>query len=120
GPSTTARAVVRWAAATSTNAPAAPHAGQLARRIVRHPRRVIVAVVVLALVAGILGGPVAGLLSPGGFSDPNSESAAAARQVAAATHVDPQQTVVTLVRPGTPVDSPQGRIEVARVRSRLA
>ncbi|TMC49986.1 MAG: MMPL family transporter [Chloroflexi bacterium] len=104
----------------STTAPAPPRAGQLARRIVRHPRRVIVAVVVLALVAGILGGPVAGLLSPGGFSDPNSESAAAARQVAAATHADPQQTVVTLVRPGTPVDSPQGRIEVARVRSRLA
>jgi RND superfamily putative drug exporter len=81
---------------------------------------VVVAVVLLALVAGVLGGPVAGLLSPGGFSDPNSESAAAARQVAAATHADPQQTVVALVRPGAPVDSPQGRIEIAQVRSRLA
>lgn len=85
----------------------------------RFPRRTVVGAAVVAVVAALVGGPVAGLLHGGGFSDPASPSAEAVRLVGQATGRQPTATVVALVTVPTGVASPAGRSEVLRVRDVL-
>lgn len=73
---------------------------------------------VLTILAGAVGGPVAGQLHQGGFSDPHSESEAANRTLAGATGVRPDSSVITLVKVGA-IDSEPARIEVAKVAATI-
>lgn len=74
---------------------------------------VIGAIVVLAL-GIVVGGPLTGSLSAGGFEDPNAEFVAAQDRLAEATGANPDADVIALVTPGGPVDSAEGRAVVAR------
>lgn len=72
-----------------------------------------------AAVAGIFGSPVAGELHQGGFTDPGSESEAAARALADATGTRPDRNVMALVRIDD-IHSAAARAEVEKVRSTIA
>ena len=50
---------------------------RIARLAIAAPRRIIAVAVLVFIAAAIFGIPVAKSLSPGGFQDPNSESARA-------------------------------------------
>ena len=54
---------------------------RIARLAVESPRRIIIAAVLLAVLIGAFGVPVADKLSPSGFQDPTSESSRAARML---------------------------------------
>src|SRR5438477_37589 len=88
--------------------------------VLRNPWRIVIGAAVLAAVAAVLGGPVQGVLSPGGFTDPGSQSQVALRQIAAAAHVSPDQSVVAMVSPAAPARTAAGAAEVAGVRRMLA
>src|SRR5438132_2405447 len=88
--------------------------------VLRNPWRILIGAAVLAAVAAVLGGPVQGVLSPGGFTDPGSQSQVALRQIAAAAHVSPDQSVVAMVSPAAPARTAAGAAEVAGVRRMLA
>lgn len=90
---------------------------RLAAVATRRPWRIVVATLVLAGIAAVLGGPVAGMLPAGGFEDPQSQSVKARDALSAATGVSPDGTIVALVRPGAAVSSPAGAAEVAQVAS---
>ncbi|MBA2637773.1 MAG: MMPL family transporter [Solirubrobacterales bacterium] len=95
---------------------------RLVRLVCSRPRRVLLAALAFLIVAGVLGGPVAGLLSTGDdFSDPNAEAVLARAQLERAAGVEPDPSIVALVRPrGGDVRSASGREAVARVARRLA
>jgi len=95
------------------------HPRRVSALVTRRPWRVVIGAAVLGVAGGVLGGPVAGLLSPGGFADPNSESQVAERRLAAASGVDPHHNVVVLIRPDLPLTDPAGLAVVARAESRL-
>ena len=68
--------------------------------LLAHPKRVLLAALVFFVVAGVFGGPVAGLLSTNDeFSDPGSESVAADERLEDATGRRPTPGIVLLVRP---------------------
>jgi RND superfamily putative drug exporter len=70
-----------------------------------HPRRVIGVALAFFLVAGVIGGPAAGLLKArNGFQDPGSQAAQAQRLIQRATGAEAHPGVLALVSaaPGTP------------------
>ena len=70
----------------------------LAVKLSSHPRRTLLYVLVFVVVAGAIGGPVAGSLkSSGGFVPPNSDSQAATNMLQAATGAEPTPGIVLLV-----------------------
>src|SRR5215210_2266151 len=72
----------------------------LTSRLAAHPRRTLVAVLLFVLLAGVLGGPVAGALeSSGGFVAPGADSEVAIERIQAATGRDPHAGIVVLVEP---------------------
>src|SRR5215217_549008 len=72
-------------------------------RLSAHPRRTLLAVLLFVVVAGVIGGPVAGrLTSSGGFVAPGADSQLAAQSIVAATGVAPDAGVVVLVDHPTP------------------
>jgi uncharacterized membrane protein YdfJ with MMPL/SSD domain len=85
-------------------------------------RWVLVGTVVFVLVAGVFGGPVAGLLSGGGsnFEDADSESVRAREQVEQAAGANPEPGMIVLVSPGEAVRSGSGRDEVEAVARDIA
>ncbi len=86
----------------------------LAHRLWDHPRRTLLAVLVFVVVAGIVGGPVAGALkSSGGFVAPGADSEVAIERIQAATGTQAGAGIVLLV------DAPSGR-RVDAVAARLA
>ena len=69
----------------------------LASLSVRHPRRLALVALVLFIVAGVLGGPTAGLLKArNSFQDPGSQSARAQRALERATGAEPSAGVLAL------------------------
>ncbi|HEY2637458.1 MAG TPA: MMPL family transporter, partial [Solirubrobacteraceae bacterium] len=83
-------------------------------RLGSRPRRTLVAVLLFVIVAGVIGGPVAGKLqSSGGFVAPGADSEVATHRVEAATGLRADAGVVLLV------DGPT-RAHVASVAHRLA
>jgi uncharacterized membrane protein YdfJ with MMPL/SSD domain len=72
--------------------------------VARHPWRVVVAGLLFLALSGIFGGPVASLLTGGGFQDPKSESVLAADRLRAATGVNADYGVIALV--AAPPSSP--------------
>jgi uncharacterized membrane protein YdfJ with MMPL/SSD domain len=94
----------------------------LARLVSAHPRRVVVVTLVFAVVAGVLGGPVAGVMKAGSdnFEDPASESASARHALERAGRASAEPDLIALVRPGAPVRSASGRARVDDVARRIA
>lgn len=69
--------------------------------------------------AGVFGSPVAGLLKGGGFNDPQAQSVLATGAIQQATGVDPDNSLIAIIRPGAPIASPAGQAEVNRVVATL-
>src|SRR5689334_16515465 len=78
----------------------------LTSRLAARPRRTLLFVALFVVVAGVLGGPVAGALkSSGGFVAPGADSQVAVDRVEAATHREPDAGLVLLVdAPARPQD----------------
>ena len=89
--------------------------------VTRRPRRVLLVASVFLVVAFVLGGPVAGLLSTGDdFGDPGAQSVAAAERIERATGVEAGAWAIALVRPpGGDAAGPAGMRETARVASQI-
>ena len=91
---------------------------RIADLVSRRARRIGLLALVLAVVAGALGGPVTGELtrSDRDFQDPASENQRAERRLEAAAGQDDRFGLVALVRPGGRVaGNPQARAKIARV-----
>ena len=72
----------------------------LTSRLAARPRRTLIAVFLFVVLAGVLGGPVAGALeSGGGFVAPGADSELAIERIEAATGKEPDPGVVLLVDP---------------------
>jgi uncharacterized membrane protein YdfJ with MMPL/SSD domain len=83
----------------------------VADRISAHPRRTLLIVLAFVLVAGFLGGPVAGQLEDdGGFTPEDSGSARATERIQAATGLEEAPAVILLA------DLPQGAAAPAGVQ----
>jgi RND superfamily putative drug exporter len=66
----------------------------------RHPHRTLIVVFLFVIVAGMIGGPVAGRLSSdGGFVAPGADSEVAVKRIQAATDKDPAPGIVLLTAP---------------------
>jgi uncharacterized membrane protein YdfJ with MMPL/SSD domain len=75
----------------------------LAATLSSRPRRTLTITLLFVIVAGVIGGPLAGSLkSSGGFAPPNSDSQVATRMLQDATGAEPTPGLVLLV------DTPQG------------
>ena len=86
----------------------------LVRTLARHPRRALLGALLFVLLAGVLGGPVAGALnSSGGFVAPGADSQRALERLEAATGVQPDAGIVVLVADPTParVDAAAARLQ---------
>jgi signal transduction histidine kinase len=91
----------------------------IAIKLASHPGRTLLFVLVFVVVAGALGGPVAGALKgSGGFAPPNSDSQRATRMLESATGAEASPGIVLLV------DTPHGPAaasgEIDSLNSRLA
>jgi uncharacterized membrane protein YdfJ with MMPL/SSD domain len=81
----------------------ADHERMFTSRLSTHPRRTLLAVLLFVVVAGVIGGPVAGrLTSSGGFVAPGADSELAVQRIVAATGAAPDAGVVVLVDHPTP------------------
>ena len=70
----------------------------LTSRLAAHPRRTLIAVLLFVVLAGAIGGPVAGSLeSSGGFVAPGADSEVAIDRIEAATGEEPGAGIVLLV-----------------------
>src|SRR5215218_5141288 len=70
----------------------------LTSRLAAHPRRTLLAVLLFVVLAGVLGGPVAGALeSSGGFVAPGADSEVAVERVERASGLEPGSGIVLLV-----------------------
>ncbi len=89
--------------------------------VTRRPRRVLLAASFFLVVAFVLGGPVAGLLSTGDdFADPGAQSVAAAERIERARGVEAGAWAVVLVRPpGGDAAGPAGMRETGRVAAQI-
>ena len=93
--------------------------GRLAAVVAGHPWRVVIAGLLFLAVAGILGGPVSGLLQGGGFQDPKSESVIASAKLQAATKVNSESSVIALIRLPSDIASAASAAEISRVEATL-
>src|ERR1700757_4653839 len=71
----------------------------IARLAIAAPRRIIAAAVLVFIAAAVFGIPVAKSLSPGGFQDPNSESAHAIRVLTDKFGQSGQQMLILVTAP---------------------
>jgi uncharacterized membrane protein YdfJ with MMPL/SSD domain len=93
----------------------------LARLMFRRRRRVLVGAVLLVVVAGAVGGPLAGLLDSKNDFDPPAAQAVQAREaIARATGASATPDVVALVRLGAPADSAAGQEKLRDVAEAAA
>ncbi len=82
---------------------AADDDGMLTSRFAAHPRRTLIAVLLFVVLAGVVGGPVAGALeSSGGFVAPGADSEVAIERIEAATGEEPGAGIVLLVDDPSP------------------
>ena len=87
---------------------------RLSALITARPKWTLLAVLLFVLVAGGLGGPVAGALEDsGGFAAEDSGSTRAVERVETASGVEPTAGIVALVGLPGGVESPEGRERVA-------
>ena len=89
---------------------------RLARFLHRRRRAVLAGAFVLVIVAGVVGGPVAGLLqSDDDFDPPAAEAVQAREAIAAATGASASPDVIALVRIGAPAGSAAGQAKLGEV-----
>jgi uncharacterized membrane protein YdfJ with MMPL/SSD domain len=88
---------------------------RLAALIHRRPRRILLAAVTLAVIAGVLGGSVANRLSPYGADDPSTGSVKAQQALEAATGLSPDVELIALVSTPAGPAAPATRFKLARV-----
>jgi uncharacterized membrane protein YdfJ with MMPL/SSD domain len=95
---------------------AAEHGVMLTSRLAAHPRRTLVAVLLFVVLAGAVGGPVAGALeSSGGFVAPGADSEVAVDRIEAATGTEPDAGIVLLVDRPSPERLAAVERELARI-----
>jgi trehalose monomycolate/heme transporter len=88
----------------------------LTSRIAARPRRTLIAVLLFVVLAGVVGGPVAGALeSSGGFVAPGADSEVAVDRLEAATGVEPGPGLVLLVDDPSPARVDAVERELANV-----
>ncbi|EUA02013.1 conserved transmembrane transport MmpL13 domain protein [Mycobacterium kansasii 824] len=75
----------------------------IARLAIAAPRRIIGAALLVFLAAAVFGIPVAKSLSPGGFQDPNSESARAIKVLTDKFGQSGQQMLILVTSPGASI-----------------
>lgn len=93
----------------------------LVDRIAARPKRSLLAVLLFVLVAGVLGGPVAGELEDsGGFAPPDAGSSRAAERIAQASGTQASAGIVLLVDTPAGGTAPASRRRVAALRGQLA
>jgi uncharacterized membrane protein YdfJ with MMPL/SSD domain len=93
----------------------------LSAAVVRRPRRSLLFVLVFVVIAGAVGGPVAGSLrSSGGFAPAGADSEVALRQLERATGDEPAPGIELLVRTPAGAASASGRTAVDDARARLS
>jgi RND superfamily putative drug exporter len=91
----------------------------LASALSSHPRRTLLLTLLFVVVAGVIGGPLAGSLkSSGGFATTNSDSQVATRMLQTATGTEPAPGIVLLV--GTPRGPGAAHARIAALTDRLA
>ena len=89
---------------------------RLARFLHRRRRPVLAGAFVLVIVAGVIGGPVAGLLqSDDDFDPPAAEAVQAREAIATATGASASPDVIALVRLGAPAGSAAGQAKLGEV-----
>ena len=89
---------------------------RLARFLHRRRRPVLAGAFVLVIVAGVIGGPVAGLLqSDDDFDPPAAEAVQAREAIAASTGASASPDVIALVRLGAPAGSAAGQAKLGEV-----
>jgi RND superfamily putative drug exporter len=92
----------------------------IANRTSAHPKRILLATALVAVVAAAFGGPVFGLLDDdGGFTDPKSDSARAVEKVEQATGLTASPEVVVLLKPATPVGTSAAQEQIASTAREL-
>ncbi len=93
----------------------------IARLVSARPKRVLLATLLFAVFAGVVGGSVAGGLKAGSdnFEDPASESVAARHTLERAAGMSSEPDALALVRPGALVRSGAGEAAVRRTAARL-
>ena len=90
----------------------------LAHTVAARPRRTLIATLVFVVIAGVIGGPLAGSLkSSGGFAPPKSDSQVAKAMLQRATGTEPAPGIVLLV--DTPNGPGAARTRISGIASRL-
>ena len=92
----------------------------LARLASSQPRRVIVAALLVALIAGAFGGGVVERLHPYGADDPATDSVKAKERLAKATGLEPGVGLVALVDTPAGPRAKESRVRVGRVARLIA
>jgi uncharacterized membrane protein YdfJ with MMPL/SSD domain len=90
----------------------------LAHTLAAHPRRTLIATFAFVVIAGAIGGPLAGALKgSGGFAPPNSDSQVATNMLQRASGTEPSPGIVLLLN--TPAGPAASRARIADIDSRL-
>ncbi len=93
----------------------------LADRIAIRPKGTLLAVLAFVVIAGVFGGPVAGLLrDSGGFTAEDAGSAVAIERIEAATGRQAAPGIVVLVKTPQGADAPAARARVATLERELS
>jgi uncharacterized membrane protein YdfJ with MMPL/SSD domain len=90
----------------------------LAHTLAARPRRTLIATLVFVVIAGAIGGPLAGALtSSGGFAPPNSDSQVATRMLQRASGTEPSPGIVLLLK--TPHGPAAARARISDINAQL-
>ena len=90
----------------------------LAHTLAARPRRTLTATLVFVVIAGVIGGPLAGALtSSGGFAPPNSDSQVATNMLQRASGTEPSPGIVLLLN--TPHGAAAARSRIDTVNGEL-
>jgi len=92
---------------------------RIARLALRSPRRILAVAALLAALTAVVGLPVVGHLSAGGFQDPGSESARAAQVLSEKFDQSDQQLFITVTDPAGATNE-KARTEGSGITARLA
>jgi uncharacterized membrane protein YdfJ with MMPL/SSD domain len=93
---------------------------RLASLATRRPWRVILIAVLFLGVSVVVGAPLTGNLTAGGFEDPDAQFVQAREQLEDATGAQPGPGLIALVEPGTDVRAGEGRAQVEQVAATIA